>query len=415
MKKFHDSLRKWASGVIPLLKITQKPTAKKHLKPRATNRIKTRSIASWTLCVLGAVLLTNCTPFALNVIRYQQPGIEDHQIFFKRTIKAGSPKTWSLAKNYNKTSLDAALVKEIESYGTAAFVIVQNGELLYERYWDGHDAKTYSASFSMAKSILSLLVGIALEEGKIRNLDQAVADFIPEFKDKTKSEITLRHLLTMTSGLAWDEAYDSVVSPTAQLYYGDDLRQLVTTLPSKHPPGTVWYYSSADSQILGMALEAATDKTLSEYASEKLWQHIGAEQDASWSLDHENGVTKANCCFNSTPRDFVRLGQLVLQHGEWQGKQLVPKSYLTTASQSVLGLRDAQRNNVDYYGYQFWIGKFDNQPMPFMNGILGQYIFVIPHLNAVVLRLGQRDSPDFKDVEIYHQAALKILRDNQKP
>ncbi len=373
------------------------------------NRIPKR-IGHLVVGLTSCLLLTNCTPFAQNVIRYQEPGIEDYQIFPTRVVKAGTPQPWKLADNYNKKQLGAELEKTVAGLGTVAFLVVQNGELLYERYWAEHDAKTYSASFSMAKSIVGMLVGIALEEGKIRSLDQAVADFIPEFKAGKKAGITLRHLLTMTSGLAWDESYNSITSPTTELYYGDDLHKLVLGLPVKHAPGTVWYYSSADSQILGMALEAAVGLSLSDYASQKIWQRIGAEQDATWSLDKDNGTTKGNCCFNSTPRDFARLGQLVLQNGRWQNQQLVPSAYLAQATKSNPVLRDEENKTVDFYGYQFWLGQLENKPMPFFAGILGQYIFVIPHLNAVVIRLGQNDNPDFQDVPTYEQAALKILK-----
>ncbi len=373
-----------------------------------------KSLGYSTLSILGGLLLYACTPFAQNVISYQEPGIEDHQIFASRIVQAGRPQPWQLASNYNKTKLEEPLLKTIESYGTVAYLVIQNGELLYERYWAGHNAKAYSASFSMAKSIVSMLVGIALEEGKIRSLDQVVADFIPEFKEGKKASITLRHLLTMTSGLAWDESYNSIASPTTELYYGDDLRKLVTGLTVKHPAGSVWYYSSADTQILGMALEAATGKTLSQYASEKIWQNIGAEQNATWSLDKDNGTTKGNCCFNSTPRDFARLGQLVLQNGKWQNQQLVSSSYLAQATKPNLTLRDAENKEVNFYGYQFWLGQLENKPMTFFNGILGQYIFVIPHLKAVILRLGQGESSEFKDIVAYQEAALKILKENQK-
>ncbi len=373
------------------------------------NRISKR-IGGLVVGLTSCVLLTNCTPFAQNVIRYQEPGIEDYQIFPTRVVKAGIPQPWKLADNYNKKQLGAELEKTVAGLGTVAFLVVQNGELLYEKYWSEHNKNAYSASFSMAKSIVGMLVGIALEEGKIRSLDQAVADFIPEFKAGKKAGITLRHLLTMTSGLVWDESYNSVASPTTELYYGDDLRKLVTGLPVKHAPGTVWYYSSADSQILSMALEAAVGLSLSDYASQKIWQPIGAEQDATWSLDKDNGTTKGNCCFNSTPRDFARLGQLVLQNGRWQNQPLVPDAYLAQATNPNPALKDEENKIVDFYGYQFWLGQLENKPMPFFAGILGQYIFVIPHLNAVVIRLGQFDNPDFRDVPIYQQAALKILK-----
>jgi len=137
---------------------------------------------------------------------------------------------------------------------------------------------------------------------------------------------------------------------------------------------------------------------------------LGAEQDASWSLDKENGVSKAYCCFNSTARDFARLGQLVLQEGRWQGKQLIPAEYLKEATQPIAGLKNEQGDRVDYYAYQIWLAEFDGQPMLFFNGILGQYIFVIPHLDTVVVRLGNRDHPRGEDIFAYQQATLSILK-----
>lgn len=364
--------------------------------------------------VAVGLALNGCSPTFSKVLLYQYAGIEDHQIFAKRTVNASTPQPWELSENYNKASLEPALLKTIESYGTVALLVIQDGKIVHERYWEGHTQNTYSASFSMAKSIVSLLVGVALEEGKIKSLDQPIADFIPEFRVATKAGISFRHLLTMTSGLDWDEAYTSPFSPTTELYYGENLRNQVVNLAVKHPPGKVWYYSSADTQILGMALEAATGQPLSEYASEKIWKPIGAEQDASWSLDREQGTIKANCCFNSTPRDFARLGQLVLQKGRWNNRQLIPQGYLSEAVGPQSGLRDGEGDAVNYYGYQFWIAPFDGQPMPYFSGILGQYIFVIPHLNAVVVRLGHRDDPNFADARAYQRAALEIIKQNPR-
>ena len=367
-----------------------------------------------SLLVLGGVVLSGCSPTFSKVIIYQFAGIEDYQIFPNLTVKASTPQPWGLANNYNKPSLEPALLKTIESFGPVAFLVLQDGKIVYERYWEGHSQNSYSASFSMAKSIVGMLVGIALEEGKIKSLDQPIADFIPDFRVAAKAKITFRHMLTMTSGLDWDEAYTSPFSPTTELYYGENLRNQVVNLGVKHEPGKVWYYSSADTQILGIALEAAVGQPLSEYASEKIWKPIGAEQDASWSLDREKGTIKSNCCFNSTPRDFARLGQLVLQKGSWNNKQIVPPGYLSEATKSQSGLRDGQGNPVDYYGYQFWVAAFDGQPMPYFNGILGQYIFVIPHLNAVVVRLGHRDDPNFEDARAYQRAAVEILKQNTR-
>ena len=361
--------------------------------------------------VLCGLIIVMRAPYLLKVLRYQYAGIEDYQIFPNRLVKAGEKQPWTIADDYNKAILNKDLQKTIESYDPVAFLVVQNNKIVYEHYWGLHNQNAYSSSFSMAKTIVSLLMGIALQEGKIQSLDQPIADFIPEFSVGSKAKITFRHLLTMTSGLDWKEEYTSPLSATTELYYGKNLYDLVANLPIKHEPGTVWYYSSADTQILGLALEKAIGQSLSDYASEKLWKHIGAEQDASWSLDKDGGDIKANCCFNSTARDFARLGQLVLQKGQWNNQQIVPTDYLEEAVRPISGIRDEQGNLINYYGYQFWITQMNDQSVPFFNGILGQYIFVIPHLDAVVVRLGNHDDPNFNDAIAYQQAALEILKD----
>lgn len=378
---------------------------------RASFSVKKLGLFVIVLCGLCALIVVVRAPYLLKVLQYQYAGIEDYLIFPNRLVEAGDQQPWIIADDYNKAILNQDLLKTIESYDPVAFLVVQNNKIVYEHYWGEHNQNAYSSSFSMAKTILSLLIGIAQQEGKIQSLDQQIADFIPEFSVGAKAKITFRHLLTMTSGLDWTEEYTSPLSPTTELYYGENLYDLVANLPVKHEPGTVWYYSSADTQILGLALEKAIGQSLSDYASEKLWKRIGAEQDASWSLDKDGGNIKANCCFNSTARDFARLGELVLQKGQWNNQQIVPTDYLEEAVRSISGIRDEQGNLINYYGYQFWITQMNDQSVPFFNGILGQYIFVIPHLDAVVIRLGNNDDPSFNDALAYQQAALAILKD----
>lgn len=365
-------------------------------------------LLSVVLFLLAGVLILQY-PYLPTMLRYQFAGIEDYKIFPSRIVKAADPQPWRLASDYNQAELDATLLEGIERYSPVAFLVIQDNEIVYERYWEDHTKDSYSSSFSMAKSIVGLLVGIALEEGKIESLDQPIADFLPEFAEGEKAPITFRHLLTMTSGLAWDEVYTSPLSPTTELYYGRQLYDFVVNLPLIHEPGSVWYYSSADTQILGSALEAAVGEPLNEYVSRHLWMPLGAEHDATWSMDREDGVIKYNCCFNSTPRDFAKLGQLVLQEGVWQGQMLVEADYVRESIQPFPNGVDQEGNLIDWYGYQFWVAPLDDGPVPHFAGILGQYIFILPELDAVVVRLGHRDDQDFQDGEIYLQAARSIL------
>jgi len=179
-------------------------------------------------------------------------------------------------------------------------------------------------------------------------------------------------------------------------------------------PGINYYYSSLDTEILALVILNATGKTISTYASEKFWKKMGAEYDALWSLDHQNGIEKAYCCFNSNARDFARWGQLILNNGTWNGKQLISKNYLQQATTPANYLIDEEGNKVDYYGFQWWIINYKDCQIPYMRGILGQYVFAIKEKNAVVVRLGHKRSneligPNRKDIYVYLDAAFYIL------
>ncbi len=343
--------------------------------------------------------------------------IEDYKIFENRTVKASDkPDEWEKAKDYNKKQIPADLLKEVERYKTISFLVIQNGKLKYEQYWDGYSEISHSNSFSMAKSIISLLIGIAIEEGKIKSIDQKVADFIPEFKEGGKAEISIKDLLRMSSGLKWDENYASPLAEVVRAYFESDLYDFTANLSVDYQAGKFWEYQSCDSQLLGFVLIKATGKSLSAYASEKLWKPLGAKSDALWSLDKLNGDEKANCCFNINARDFARLGLMVLNKGEWKGKQIVPAKYIEEAISPANTLidREDQSKTVRHYGYQFWIVYHKGLTIPCFRGVLGQYILIIPERNAIVVRLGhERDEEKInytpKDVYTYLDIALGML------
>ena len=257
-------------------------------------------------------------------------------------------------------------------------------------------------------------MGAAIDDGYLKSLDQKVADFIPSFNESEKKNICIRDLLNMSSGLDWNEAYASLFSLTTESYYGADLTKMIDEIEVVKEPGRHHYYSSMDTEILALVILNATGKTISNYASDKFWKNIGAKHDAVWSLDHENGLEKAFCCFNSNARDFARWGQLILNEGSWQGKQLISGSYLEQAISPANYLIDKDNNPVDYYGFQWWIIDYNGYQIPYMRGILGQYVFAIKEKNAVVVRLGHKRSdeligPNRKDIYIYLDAAFHIL------
>jgi len=327
--------------------------------------------------------------YIVRALIYQQVNIDDYKIFHNRTVKAGTPQPWRLHAKYNTYQLSHDQLKYLNDFRTVAFLVVKDTALLFESYWDGYGKDSYSNSFSMAKSIVSLLMGCAISDGYVKSIDEPIGNYLPDFAEGDKAKITIKHLLTMSSGLSWDESYSTLFSLTTQGYYGNDLPKLVLNQTVVKEPGKLFEYRSGDTQLLSLIIEKATGKTLSDYASEKIWSKIGAEHDALWCLDRKDGVEKAFCCFNTNARDFARFGQLVLNGGRWNGEQIVPENYLNEALTPASYLFDPETNrNVDFYGYQWWMINIDGYKTWYARGLLGQYIFVIPDLNAVVVRLG---------------------------
>ncbi len=350
----------------------------------------TLGIIAVVLIALGVFLAIPQNHYIVKALRYQKPKIHYYDIFANRVVAKGDPQPWQVAANYNTYSLTDKQLDELTSTRSVAFLVAKDSMLLFESYWEDYGKDSYSNSFSMAKSFISLLVGCAIDDGYIAGLDQPIADFLPEFGEGQKSKITIRHLLTMSSGLSWDEAYSSLFSTTTQAYYGKFLRDLVINQTVKNEPGRQFDYLSGDSQLLSIIVAEATGKTVSEYMSEKIWSKIGAENDALWNLDKEDGIEKAFCCFNSNARDFARLGRLILHKGNWDGEQLISRKYLDETLQPTLYLADKELGGIptERYGHQWWFAKHRDHHVIFARGIMGQYIFVVPDLNMVAVRLG---------------------------
>lgn len=341
------------------------------------------------------------------------PSIEEYQIFENREVKKGDYQPWAKSVSYNRTPVPSRHMEEFLKMGTIAFVIIKNDSLLHEQYWDGFNENSITNSFSMAKTFVSILTGIAIKDGYIRNVDQPVGDFLPQFRKGDNSKITIRHLLTMSSGIDFDEDYVSPFAYPAEAYYGSDLEKLTYKHFAKKKPGIGFEYLSGNTALLSFVLRKATGKTLSEYASEKLWKPIGAKNSAFWSLDHKDGNEKAYCCFNSDATDFARIGQLYLEGGNWKGNQIVPEDYV---KQSIVpaDLIDSEGKKNERYGYSWWLlPHYNGHDIFYARGILGQYIIVIPDRNMVVVRLGRRREKRQKDEHpidlfTYINAALEM-------
>ena len=328
--------------------------------------------------------------YLFKAVWYNFAGIDDYRIFTNDTVTAGVGQPWPVSQNYNKVNSTDDLNSLLKRLKTIAVVVIKNDSLLYEKYWDGYSDSSWSGSFSMAKSITSLLVGAAIKEGKIKSVDEAVSNYLPEFNEGLAAKLKIKDLLTMSSGSNWDEAYANPFSITTEAYYGSDLHKTATRVRIKKEPGTYHDYKSGDTELLGLIVEKATGKSLSQYAGEKLWQPLGAEHSALWSRDRKDGVNKAFCCFNSNARDFARIGQLMLDSGRWKGNAIIDINYY---KQSVTPCNIPEGSGLacSDYGYQWWISPMDSHIF-YARGILGQYIIVVPSKRIVIVRLGHKRS-----------------------
>ena len=329
--------------------------------------------------------------FLFKAIWYNFANIDDYKKFTNNTVTVGKPQPWKVSVNYNKIHYADTLNDMLEALGSVGLLMIRNDSVVYEKYWNGYSDSSLSGSFSMAKSITSLLIGVALKEGKIKSLQDPVGNYLPEFAEGEKAKIKIIDLLTMSSGTDWSESYINLFSVTSEAYYGSDVYKTATGVKAQEPPGTLHRYKSGDTQLLGLILEKVTGKSLSEYAAEKLWEPLGAEHPALWSTDREKGNEKAYCCFNSNTRDFARIGKLMLDSGKCNGINIIDSTYYINSIKAC-AIPDKDGKPCDYYGYQWWIDP-EHPEIFYARGILGQYIIVIPSKKTIIVRLGKMTSP----------------------
>jgi CubicO group peptidase (beta-lactamase class C family) len=372
------------------------------------------------LLVLLVVGLSYTPPLAhlRNFAIWGKHTIHDYKTHPTRLVAAGgTPQYWPLDSNFNKGVIPDSLLKIIDSNDTHAFLVFQDGKLLYERYWDGYTPKTLSGSFSAAKSMISLLIGVALDEGKIKSLEEPVGNYVPHFKEAGLDKVRIKDLLTMSSGTNYKESDKGYFSLNAYGYYGDDEEYMVNKMKFKEPAGQHWEYRSGDTQVLGLIVEKVFGQNISTLVSERFLKPMGAEEDALWLLDGAKKHEKAFCCFNGVARDYARFGELILHNGNWKGKQIVSEKYVKEATTPASYLKDPTENEnpVDFYGYQYWMVNEQGHDIVFQNGLFGQYVYVIRDKNAVVVRLGESKvvkpiHHHQPEIFTYAAAALSVLK-----
>ena len=335
--------------------------------------------------------------------------LEDYKEFPNRTIHKGTAQPWAVSKDYNSVPATDKLNTTHKNLQTVAFLIIKNDSIWHESYFDGYTNTSKSNSFSIAKSIVSAALGKAILEGKIKSLDQKVTDFFPKLKGKFAKEVTVGDLSSMASGLSWDEKYYSPFSIVTRAYFDDHLKEVILGLSIKDKPGQEFRYLSGATQLLAMCIEKATGEYLSNYVSEHFWKPMGAENDALWQLDEaDTGIEKAYCCIASTARDFARFGKLYKQNGVWNGKQILPRSFVEKSLQP-------RFSDSPEYGYGWWLHQINGKSVFYMRGHLGQFVIVLPEDDVIIVRLGHlkgkqtTTDPHSNDLYVYVEEALKMI------
>lgn len=264
----------------------------------------------------------------------------------------------------------------------AGIVILQDGKIRFERYGLGFDASGQWTSFSVAKSFTSTLVGAAVQDGSIKSLDDKVSQYIPDLRGSAYDDVSVRQLLTMSSGVKWNEDYEDPNADVAKFNNAkpepgiDATVSYMRKLPRAHPAGAVWHYNTGETNLIGVLVSSATKKSLSEYLQEKIWQPAGMEARATWLLG-ASGHEIAGCCLQAATRDYARFGLFVLANGKASGKQIVPPDWFAQATIKQKDIGQPGRG----YGYQWW--TYDDGSVA-AQGIFGQGIFIDPKRKLVI-------------------------------
>ena len=265
---------------------------------------------------------------------------------------------------------------------TAGLVIIQDGKLRLERYGLGFDANGQWTSFSVAKSFTSTLVGAAIKDGFIKSIEDKVSDYIPNLKGSAYDDVSIKQLLTMTSGVRWNEDYEDKNSDVALFNEHkaepgvDATVSYMRTLSREAPAGDKWAYKTGETNLIGVLVSSATGKTLSAYLSEKIWAPFGMEHNGSWLLG-STGHEISGCCIQASTRDFARFGQFMLAGAQIDGKPVLPEKWIAAATTRQADIGRPGKG----YGYQWWTdddGSFAAQ------GIFGQGIFIDPKRKLVI-------------------------------
>lgn len=299
---------------------------------------------------------------------------------------------------------------------TDALLVVRHDTIYHEYYANEFTENDHHISWSMSKSVISALIGIAIHEGKIKSIEETVTDYLPEFAGTGYDKVRIKDVLQMSSGVGFNEDYGDFSSDINVMgrYFalGMPMADFAKTLKREREPGTFNHYVSIDTQVLGMILTKATSQSITNYMNEKLWSQIGAESEAYWIVDN-TGMEFAIGGLNATARDYAKIGQLFLDSGRWQGRQVVPEEWvLASVTPDAPHVMPGKRSNAlrkDGYGFQWWI-PYGREDEFNAQGIYGQFIYIDPDKDMVIVKLSSNYHFKKDSTGYFHDHEIALYR-----
>lgn len=351
-------------------------------------------------------------PYLLKVLKYRTPGAETYKAFPQELVHKSDSAFHFIRPAVQRNDLDTLHVLDgenqsipLKSYlkngAINVFLVIRNDSVLYERYAKGYSDSTLTTIFSGAKSMISILIGQAINERKIKSLSDKVTVYIPELKaNPAFAEITLKNLLDMKSGLDFQDAMGGILkaffSDEAKYYYTDDVKAELMKVKLVNRPGTVWKYKSIDPILLGWVLKKATGQSVAQYFQSHIWQKIGAEYNATWGLDQLNGITNTASRFQVTAIDWAKIGRLYLNKGKCNGRQVVSEDWV---NQSVnIGAEkpaSAKGWQQSAHHYLWWIPQEGEKGDYAAEGMLGQRLYIDPKTNTIIVQFADHGAGNY--------------------
>lgn len=355
-------------------------------------------------CAIILLLIPSCQSTYLGRwVAWNFSDIKDYEKFPDRAIENAEPvfhfisddKDQSI-KNVTYSFKEKERIKDIDDFiaqtETTALIIVKDDTIRFEGYANGYARASINTSFSIAKSITSMLMGVAIDEGVIDDIEDPITKYLPELMDSDPNlqQVTLSHLLMMQSGFFYRD-HDLIWGDKPKNYYSPCLRNRVLNVKLSEAPGSRWQYMGYNPIMCGMIIERVTNQTVTNYFQEKVWKKLGMEFDASWSIDSEaDQMEKMESGVNARAIDFVKLGRLMLKGGNWNGEQVISKEWVKDCT-SLDGSVKAWEG-VHYKNFWWIYPANENHPQSFAaTGHLGQYIFVSPEEQTIIVRFGKSE------------------------